>query len=193
MNRDQAYAILAEWTRGEPLLRHARSVEAVMRALARRFAAGPDPALAAEATATGEELFGCAGLLHDADYEAFPERHPQVTVERLRVLGEHALADAVQAHYSKWGHPQQTLLARALLAADELTGFVTACSLVHPEGIGGLTTTSVLKKFRQKSFAAKVERDEMVIGAERLGVPIEELTDLVIEVLREHRADLGLR
>lgn len=129
-----------------------------MRALARRY--GED-----------EELWGCAYLLHDADYEAFPERHPQVTVNRLRELGEEALAHAVSAHYTKWGVPADALLDKALLAADELTGFVGACSLVHPEGIAGLNSRSVLKKFKQKAFAAKVDRGEMEQGAALLGIP----------------------
>ena len=180
MTRDQAWAILHEWTRTEPLLRHARSVELVMRALAARYGAD-------------EETWGCAGLLHDADYEAFPERHPQVTVERLRALGEEVLAHAVSAHYTRWGIPQESLLDKALLAADELTGFVTACSLVHPEGITGLAPPSVVKKLKQKSFAAKVDRDEIRIGAEQLGLDVSELAGLIIDVLRAHRDELGLR
>jgi predicted hydrolase (HD superfamily) len=83
-------------------------------------------------------------------------------------------------------------MARALLACDELTGFVTACSRVHPEGIGGLTAASVVKKFRQKSFAAKVDREEMLAGAQAFGLPVEELAEVVIGVLRDHREELGL-
>jgi predicted hydrolase (HD superfamily) len=180
MTRDDAWRMLTEWTKSEGLLRHARSVESVMRRLARRF--GED-----------EELWGLAGLLHDADYESFPERHPQVTVERLRALGEETLAHAVSAHYTRWGVPYETLLDKALVAADELTGFVTACSLVHPEGIGGLTAASVLKRFKQKGFAAKVDREEMRKGAEILGVDQGEMAELVISVLRENRTALGLR
>lgn len=180
MTRDEAWAILTEWTKTDALLRHARSVELVMRALARRFGAD-------------EEQWGNAGLLHDADYESFPERHPQLTVERLRARGEEELAHAVSAHYTKWGVPYETLLDKALLAADELTGFVVACSLVHPEGIGGLTAASVLKKMKQKGFAAKVDRDEMRIGAELLGMPQADLVEVVLDVLRVSREDLGLR
>lgn len=180
MTREQAEKILFQWTQTEALRRHARSVELVMRALARRYG-------------EGEELWGCAGLLHDADYEAFPDRHPEVTMERLRELGENDLAAAVGAHYTRWGRPAETLLARALLAADELTGFVWACSLVHPQGILGLTSRSVLKKFKQRSFAAKVDRDEMTQGSAALGISLEELTDLVISVLRENQAELGLK
>ncbi len=180
MTRAQAWKILTEWTKSDSLLRHARSVELVMRRLAQRY--GED-----------EELWGAAGLLHDADYESFPDRHPQVTVERLRVMGEHALAHAVSAHYTRWGVPYESLMDKALVAADELTGFVTACSFVHPEGVAGLTSASVLKKFKQKAFAAKVDREEMRRGAEILGIDPGELTDLIIEVLRENRTELGLR
>lgn len=174
MTRDEAWAILTEWTKSESLLRHARSVELVLRRLARRF--GED-----------EELWGAAGLLHDADYESFPDRHPQVTVERLRALGEGALAHAVSAHYTRWGVPYESLLDKALVAADELTGFITACSLVHPEGVSSLTSASVLKKFKQKAFAAKVDREEMRRGAEILGLELADLADLIIGVLRENR------
>jgi len=180
MTRNEAWSLLTGWTKSDSLLRHARSVELVMRRLAAAYGADADS-------------WGVAGLLHDADYEAFPDRHPQVTVERLRALGKQELAHAVSAHYTRWGVPYDTLMSRALVAADELTGFVTACSMVHPEGVAGLTSASVLKKFKQKAFAAKVDRDEMRLGAEILGRDLGELVDLVIGVLREHRADLGLK
>ncbi|MCU0232362.1 MAG: metal-dependent phosphohydrolase, partial [Acidobacteria bacterium] len=154
----------------------------VMRELARR--AGPG--------AADEELWGICGLLHDADYEAFPDEHPRRTLALLRERGEVELARAIAAHYTKWGEPADTPMARALLACDELTGFVTACSRVHPEGIGGLTAASVLKKFKQKAFAAKVERDEMLAGAASWGEPVEAVAEVVIGVLRAHRDELGL-
>jgi len=187
MTRAEAESILFEWTKTDTLRRHARSVELVMRELARRAGA----AGAAPGTVDGE-LWGVCGLLHDADYEAFPDEHPRRTVALLRERGEVELAHAISAHYTKWGVPADTPMARALLACDELTGFVTACSRVHPEGIGGLTAASVVKKFKQKAFAAKVDRDEMRAGAEASGVPIDELAEVVIDVLRKHRDELGL-
>ncbi len=180
MTRDEALAILHEWTKTESLLRHARTVELVMRALARREGAD-------------EELWGLTGLLHDADYETFPDEHPARCVARLRELGEEEMAHAIGAHYTKWGVPHETRMDQALIAVDELSGFVTACSHVHPEGIVGLTTKSVRKKFKQKSFAAKVEREEMLAGAEIFGAEINDLIGFIIEVLREHREELGLR
>lgn len=182
MTRAEAETILFEWTRTDGLRRHARSVELVMRELARQAGLG----------AADEERWGICGLLHDADYEAFPDEHPQRTVALLRARGEEELAGAIAAHYTKWGVPAGTAMARALLACDELTGFVTACSRVHPEGIGGLTAASVVKKFKQRAFAAKVDRDEMLAGAAAWGVPVEDLAGLVIGVLREHRDELSL-
>ncbi|MEN6526201.1 MAG: HD domain-containing protein [Candidatus Polarisedimenticolia bacterium] len=180
MTRDEAWAIVTEWTAGEALRKHALAVETTMQALARRF--GGD-----------EDLWGVAGLLHDADYESFPERHPQATVERLRAAGEDELADAVAAHYTKWGRPYEALLPKALVAADELTGFIVACSLVNPEGIAGVAVASVLKKLKQKGFAAKVDRDEVRAGAELLGVELAEAASIAIDALRENKEALGLK
>ncbi|MFO0983653.1 MAG: HD domain-containing protein [Planctomycetota bacterium] len=179
MTRDQAIALLNEWTKSDALRKHARSVELVMRAYAR--ARGAD-----------EELWGNAGLLHDADYEAFPDRHPNVTVERLRALGEHELAHAISAHYTRWNVPYETDLDRALIACDELTGFVTACSLVRPNGIADLEAKSVAKKLKDRSFAAKVEREEVHRGAELFGVDLAQHITFIIGVLREHKAELDL-
>lgn len=180
MTREQASALLREWTSSESLLAHARAVEEVLRALARREGAD-------------EDLWGNAGLLHDADYERFPDRHPEVTVERLRALGEHELAQAVSAHYTKWGVPCSSRLDQALLAADELTGFVVACSLVHPDGIAGLTPAFVMKKLRQKGFAAKVDREEIRLGSAAFGVETADLVAFVIGVLHARKLELGLR
>ncbi|UCF66869.1 MAG: HD domain-containing protein [Acidobacteriota bacterium] len=179
MTREQADQILREWTKTEALLRHARSVELVMRALARRYG-------------ENEDQWGLAGLLHDADYEAFPDEHPNRIVGRLRELEEEELAYAISAHYTKWGHPQRSLMDKALLAADELTGFVGAASLVRPEGLTGMKPKSVIKKLKDKAFARKVDRDEIRIGAEQLGIELRELVELIIDTLREHKDELGL-
>jgi len=179
MKREDAEKLLFEWTQTPALRIHARSVELVMRALARRY--GED-----------EERFGLAGLLHDADYEKFPDDHPAHTVARLEELGEDDLAHAVRSHYTKWGVTPETLMAKCLLACDELTGFVSACSLVHPEGISGLKVKSVKKKLKQKSFAAKVDREEIRQGVEQLGVELDELVELITDTLRENRHELEL-
>lgn len=182
LTREEAWTLLCAWTRTDALRKHARAVELVMRAAAHRYGAG----------AADEERFGLAGLLHDADYEAWPDEHPARIVAWLRERGEEELAHAVSAHYTGWGVPHRTALDRALLACDELTGFVGACALVRPDGIAGLEARSVLKKLKDRGFAAKVERAEVTAGAELLGVELAAHVQLVIEVLRPHAAELGL-
>lgn len=182
LTRDEAWQLLTEWTPGEALRRHARAVELVMRAAALRYGGGPGDV----------ERFGLAGLLHDADYESWPEEHPARIVAWLRARGEDELAHAISAHYTKWGVAHVTVLDRALLACDELTGFVGACARVRPDGLASLEAKSVLKKLADKGFAAKVERDEVTLGAERLGVELATHVQFVIEALRPHAAELGL-
>ena len=179
MKRDDAWKLLNEMTHGESLLRHARAVELAMRAYAQKL--GEDP-----------ELFGNAGLLHDADYEAWPEEHPRRIVARLGELGESALAHAISAHYTKWGVSYDTPLDRALVACDEITGFVTACAKVRPDGIATLTPASVQKKLEDKRFAAKVEREEIARAVAVLGVPLPEHLATIIEALKPHAVELGL-
>ena len=138
------------------------------------------------------ETWGIAGMLHDGDYERWPEEHPKRIVAWLIEQGEDEIAHAVSAHYTKWGVPHESALDKALLACDELTGFVGACALVRPEGVGTLTAKSVKKKLKDKGFAAKVERDEVHAGAELLGVDLGEHITFVIEALRPHAKELGL-
>lgn len=179
MTLTEARALLAEMTTQASLLRHMRTVELVMAAYARKLG---EP----------EEAWAIAGLLHDADYEAFPEKHPAIIVERLRALGEPAIAHAISAHYTKWNVPYESLLDKALLACDELTGFIVACCQVRPDGIAGLEPRSVIKKLKDKSFAAKVDRDEVHKGVELLGVDLAEHIGFIIDTLRAHREELGL-
>jgi predicted hydrolase (HD superfamily) len=181
LTREQGWQLLCEWTPGEALRRHARAVELVLRAAAVRHGATEEV-----------ELFGLAGLLHDADYERWPDEHPRRIVAWLRERGEERLAHAISAHYTKWGVPHESLLDRALLACDELTGFVGACALVRPGGLSTLEPRSVLKKLKDKGFAAKVERFEIEEGARRLGVPLDAHVAFVIEALRPHAAELQL-
>ena len=111
-------------------------------------------------------------MLHDADYEAYPQEHPNRIVNMLREKGEEKIAHAISAHYTKWNVPYTNNLDKALLACDELTGFIIACCHVRPEGIVELTPKSVKKKLKSKGFAAKVERDEIKAGVEHLGVDL---------------------
>ena len=182
LTREEAWALLCEWTPGEALRRHARSVELVMRAAADRYGEGE----------ADRERYGIAGLLHDADYETWPEEHPHRIVAWLRERGEEEIAHAVSAHYTGWGVEYETTLDKALLACDELTGFIGACCLLRPNGIADLTAKSVKKRLKDKRFAAKVERPEVRRGAELLGVELDEHITFVIEALRLHAAELGL-
>lgn len=175
----EANKILSELTTNPSLLRHMRSIELVMEAYARKF--GED-----------ETEWGVAGLLHDADYEAYPDQHPAVIVEKLNQMGEAKIAHAISAHYTKWNVPHTNLLDKTLLACDELTGFIIACCQVRPDGISSLEPKSVIKKLKDKSFAAKVERDEVYKGVEMLGIELTGHIGFIIGVLREHKEELGI-
>ncbi|RIJ34490.1 HD domain-containing protein [Pontibacter oryzae] len=179
MTYEEAIAILNSMTTSESLLRHARTVELVMRAYA-------------DELAQNELQWGIAGLLHDADYEAYPEQHPHIIVNILRERGEEEVAHAISAHYTKWGVPYNSLLDKALLACDEITGFIVACAQIRPMRLQGLEVKSVLKKLGQKSFAASVDRDEVKIGAELFGVDLSEHIGFIIEVLQAHTQELQL-
>ncbi len=182
VSRDEAWTHLCEWTETDSLRRHARAVELVMRAAAHRYGEGE----------ADEEAWGVAGMLHDADYEKWPEDHPNRIVAWLREKGEEEIAHAISAHYTKWGVPYDTRLDKSLLACDELTGFIGACCLVRPEGVATLTPKSVKKKLKDKHFAAKVERLEVTAGAELLGVDLGEHIAFVVDALRPHAAELGI-
>lgn len=179
MNREEARGLLNTMTKSQSLLRHMRTLELVLEAYAKKYN-------------EDTEQWAMAGLLHDADYEAFPEKHPSVIVEKLRQMGEERIAHAISAHYTKWNVPYNTLLDKALLACDELTGFIVACCQVRPDGIATLEPKSVIKKLKDKGFAAKVEREEVYKGAEILGVELKAHIAFIIEVLRQHREELGL-
>lgn len=179
MTRDKAKEILNSMTKGESLLRHARSVELVMEAYGEHF--GEDA-----------EKWAITGMLHDADYEAYPEEHPNRIVKMLREMGEEKIAHAISAHYTKWNVPYENKLDKALLACDELTGFIIACCQVRPDGIVGLTPKSVKKKLKQKSFAAKVERDEIQAGVDLLAVDLTEHIQFIINVLNNNKEELKI-
>jgi predicted hydrolase (HD superfamily) len=179
MTRPEAKALLEQMTQGPSLLRHMRSIELVMEAYAEKLGESVD-------------TWAIAGLLHDADYEAYPEKHPQVIVGKLIAMGEHDIAHAISAHYTKWNVPYNSLLDKALLACDELTGFVIACCQVRPDGINSLESKSVIKKLKDKSFAAKVERDEVYKGAEHFGVDLNDHISFIIAVLKNNKTELGI-
>lgn len=179
MTRDEAREILEDLTESSSLLRHARSVELVMEAYAKKL--GEDP-----------EEWAIAGMLHDADYEKYPDEHPGIIVEKLRELNEEKIAHAISAHYTKWNVSYDTLLDKALLACDEITGFIIACTHVRPDGIESLKPKSVVKKLKDKRFAAKVEREEVQKGIELLEVDRSEHIQFIIDVLKANREELEI-
>ncbi|MCI0372375.1 MAG: HDIG domain-containing protein [candidate division NC10 bacterium] len=184
MIRAQAWALLREYTQGESLIRHALAVEAAMRAYARRFGAD-------------EELWGAVGLLHDFDYEKWPDPkdHPTRGAEILRARGApEELVTAILSHAEYLGIPRTTPLMKTLFAVDELCGFLTAAALIRPgKSILDLEGASVKKRMKDKAFARNVKREDIVQGTEELGVPLEEHIQFVIEAMRGIADELGLR
>lgn len=179
ITREQARQILSDLTKSASLLRHMRTVELVMEAYAEKL--GED-----------KDEWAITGLLHDADYEAHPDQHPKVIVKKLQEMGEEKIGHAISAHYTKWNVPYTNSLDKALLAVDELTGFIVACSQVRPDGIATLEPKSVIKRLKDKGFAAKVERDEVQKGAELFGVDLAEHIQFIIDVLRRNKSELGI-
>src|ERR671931_1306746 len=161
MTRDEAWELFCEWTPSESLRRHVLAVEACMRAYARKF--GED-----------EERWGLVGMLHDLDYERYPDLetgHPRKALEELRRQGfSEEFVRAVASHADFLQVSRDSLMEKTLYAVDELSGFVMACAYVRPDGICGLTPKSVKKKMKAPSFAAAVDREELREGASALGV-----------------------
>ncbi len=182
MNRDEAWKLLCEYTKSENLRRHALAVEACMRAYARKF--GED-----------EEKWGIAGLLHDFDYELYPGApdHPLKGCEILTNLGyPEDIRRAILAHADYTGVPRDTLMAKSLFACDELAGFITACALVRPDRIQGLEPASVRKRMKDKAFARAVRREDIIQGAQELGVDANEHIAICISAMRDIGSQLGL-
>jgi predicted hydrolase (HD superfamily) len=181
LTRDQALKQLHAWTSNSSLLNHARAVEIVMRAAAAKYGSGADT-----------EVWGITGLLHDADYDQWPEGHPKRIVDWLREHGEEEIAYAVSFHQTAWGLPPKSQMDKCLLACDELAGFIIACCLVRPEGIATLEPKSVKKKLKDKAFAAKVDREIIRSSIELLGVDFDQHVQFVIDALKPHAEELGI-
>ena len=181
--RDEAWLLLTEWVSAEPLRRHCLAVETAMRAYATRD--GGDT-----------ELWGVTGLLHDADYERFPDMttgHPrEIMAELERRDAPPEMVRAIASHADYLDVPRETPMEHTLHAVDELSGFIVACAMVRPEGLVGLTPKSVRKKLKQPSFAAAVDRDELQTAAEELGVPFDEHVAFVIAALAGEAPALGI-
>jgi putative nucleotidyltransferase with HDIG domain len=180
--REEALALLHEHVQSESLRRHMYSVEAACRAYARKNGAD-------------EHLYGLAGLVHDFDYERWPDEHPLRGVEMLRERGyPEEVIHAVQAHYAtRTGVEPTTGLDKTLCACDEVTGLITAAALVRPSrSVMDLEAKSVLKKFKDRAFAAGVDREEVQHAVARLGVDLKDHVQFVIEAMRGIAAELGL-
>lgn len=186
MNRDQAWAIVTEFTQSESLRRHMLAVESAMRAYAPRFGGNP-------------EQWGITGLLHDFDYERYPdvavEGHPVVGSRILRERGApEAVVKAILSHAEEiTGVKPESDMEKTLLAVDELTGFLIAVALVRPsKSIGDVELKSVRKKWKDKLFAAPVNREEIEHAAAALGVPLDEHIQIVLDAMKANAAALGL-
>ena len=181
--RDDAWALVCEWISSDSLRKHVLGVEAAMRAYARKNGAD-------------EELWGITGLVHDLDYERYPDLetgHPRHALAELERLGyPQEVIDAVAGHADFMGVPRETELAKTLYAVDELSGFIAACALVRPTGIVGMKPKSVRKKLKQPSFAAAVDRDEVQRAIEGLGVDPDEHMALIIAAMADRADELGL-
>jgi putative nucleotidyltransferase with HDIG domain len=183
MNRDEAYALLCEYTESDALRKHMLAVEAAMRAYAERY---------------GEDVskWGIVGLLHDFDYERWPTP-PEHPLKGAEILAERGYPDdviyAIKSHADYLEDcPRVSLMDKTLYACDELAGLITAAALVRPEGIRGMKAKSVRKKMKQKSFAAAVNREDIVRGAEDLGVDLNEHIQFVVDAMASVADQLGL-
>jgi len=188
MTRAEALALMEEYTKSPSLRQHMLAVEAAMRAYAEQY--GEDP-----------EAWGLVGLLHDFDYEKFPnhehsptEGHPAWGVRLLRDRGvPEPLCRAILGHGNYTGVPRDTKMAQTLFAVDELCGFLVACALVRPsKSFADLEVSSVKKKLKDKAFARGVNRDDVNQGAAEIGVPLDEHVGFVIQALRPAEGALGL-
>ncbi|MCH6552739.1 MAG: HDIG domain-containing protein [Acidobacteria bacterium] len=182
-NREEAWKLLCEYTQSENLRKHALAVEACVRAYARKFSGD-------------EALWGVTALLHDFDYEKFPNApdHPLEGSKILRARGyPEELIQAILSHADYMDVPRQTPLQKALFACDELAGFITAVTLVRPsKSLADVAVKSVKKKFKDKAFARTVKREDIYGGASELGVDLEEHIAFCLEAMRGIADQLGL-
>ena len=182
-SRSDAWTLVCEYTQSDSLRRHMLAVEAAMRAYARHFG-------------ESEEFWGLVGLLHDFDYERWPDPpdHPLKGAQILAERGYSAeLIYAIKSHADYLpDFPRVSRVDKALYACDELSGFITACAMVRPERLSGMKASSVKKKMKQKGFAAAVSRDDMIQGAANLGVDFDPHIQFVIDAMNSIAAELLL-
>ena len=140
-----------------------------------------------------EEIYYITGLLHDADYEKYPNDHPNIIVNKLKEINEPEIAYAISCHYSKWGIETKSKLDKYLLACDELTGFIVACTKVRPNGVSDLKPKSVKKSLKKKSFAASVDRNEIMKGIDLIDYELDDHISNIINVLKINADFLELK
>ena len=194
MKRDAALALLEEWTQGESLRKHGLSVSFCCEAYGRLEA--ERTGLTGGAAVEMADLYAATGLLHDFDYERHPtaEEHPFVGVASLRERGwPEELLHAILAHADYSGVKPETHLDKTLFACDELAGFLTACALVKPsKRIAEVEAKGAVKKMKEKGFARAVKREDMTMGAEMLGIPLEEHVAVCLRAMQARAGELGL-
>ena len=182
LNRNQAINLMLEYTKNPALHKHMYAVEVVMRAYARKFN-------------EDEEEWGIVGILHDFDYEMFPNapEHPLKGAEILKTKGySENIINAILGHAPYTNITRDTLMAKTLYAVDELCGFITACALVRPNRLSDLEAASVKKKLKDNAFAKNVNRDDIVKGAEELGVDLNQHIQFCIDAMKSISTKLGL-
>lgn len=183
ITRDEAWAILSEWVQSPSLLRHCLAVETAMRAYAEK---NGEPA----------EAWGLVGLIHDFDFERHPDltEHPFVGARVLRERGyPEWIVAAILSHADVAEHPRRTALERTLFAVDELTGFISAVALVRPsKAVADVKPSSVRKKMKDKRFAEGIHRDDLIRGAQELGIPFDDQLAFVIQAMAANADALGL-
>ena len=196
IDRDAAWGLLTGFTQSESLRKHALAVEACMRACARKFTADSANSSSSDPGLSEEDLWGIAGLIHDFDYEKYPslEDHPYKGNEILKERGwPEGIRRAIMSHAEYTGVTRDTPMEKALFACDELAGFITAVALIKPgKSLAEVDAKSVRKRMKDKAFARKVNRDDIVNGAAALGVDLDEHISFCIEAMKEIATELGL-
>lgn len=184
MTRNEAYQLLTQMLKNKNLIKHGLAVEAIMRALAKRF--GED-----------EEEYAIVGLLHDADYELVekdPKKHTLVTEEKLRPLGvSERIINAIKSHHDGIKPTRDNLLEKSVYAADDISGLITAVALVQPDKkLRSVTAESVIKKFHDKSFAKGAKREQILACERELNIPLQEFISLFLDAMQKISNQLGL-
>ena len=184
LTRQQAYEKLQEMIKNKNLIKHCLAVEAAMLSYADYFDINDEKE---------REKWAVAGILHDADWEKYPEKHPQVIVDWLKEQdAPEDIVNAVEAHGFEFGVEPKTLMAKVLRTVDELTGLIVAVALVKGRNLDNVSVKTVLKKWKDKRFAAGVKREGIEKGAKEIGVPLEKHIEIVLEGMKKIKDKLGL-